>query len=68
MWTNLKEKHQSRAGFGEQPRPTGNGESGEAQWGKINSNIIRIIVAVLSPFNKGIGGTHLPLPKTLTDT
>lgn len=66
VWKNLKGEHQTRAGFGEErPRPTGNAERGEAQWGK--ANIIRSIVIVLSPFNKGTEATHLSLRETLTD-
>lgn len=45
VWQNLNEEPQSRGIFGEEPRPKSSGESGEAQWGKMNSNTITNKVA-----------------------
>lgn len=42
--------------------------SEEAQQGKMNSNVIKTTVVALSPFSKGMGGTHLSVLRTLTDT
>lgn len=50
VWKNLNREPQSRDGFGgEQLRPTCSGESGEAQWGKMNSNIITSVVLYCPP-------------------